>query len=250
MRNKVNGTDFINGSWVARRTEVDNYDLARPFAYTPFNEISIIVSQAPLNSTLTGHYELINQEKVEIIISFEPKLKGNKEAIGVVHKIGHVTTKVIHKKVIRNVLSRRQIGVCCIHPDFRYLHRTIEFQVMEPKDLHSTKAIKNFLSAFCLIRKETQKYSSLIKILVHDDASGSGLSGIFILLYEALEVIDKEHFEQNRTGSSPEDNKSLLDVYSMLSNLRDQREKMVQSFSHYKFLHRCIQYYASKMIWR
>ena len=55
LKNKVNKSDYINASWITKRVQEGSYDLLRPSQYTPFEEISFIVSQAPSPPTLQAY---------------------------------------------------------------------------------------------------------------------------------------------------------------------------------------------------
>ena len=45
LKNKVDGSDYQNASWMFSREEIGAYDLLRLFPYQPFDETNFIVSR-------------------------------------------------------------------------------------------------------------------------------------------------------------------------------------------------------------
>ena len=68
---------------------------------------------------------------------------------------------------------------------------------------------------------------------------------LIIILYEVMEEIDKVVLSQTQKGLSPDQNKTIINVFSMVSKLRAKRTKIVNSFDHYAFIFKCIQHYVA-----
>ena len=246
LRNKVEKSDYINASWISRRAQEGSYDLLRPFQYTPFEEISFIISQAPSPLTLRAHFEMINQEGVDIVVCFNKEMNKVRETVGTAYRIrGNIVKKIICDDKINNDLYKRKIGVLIPSSSSRRIHRYTEFQCIAPSNLQSESSIKSFLMTFSIVRDETKKRQEFMKILTHDKQSGNCLSAVFILLYEILETVDKALLLIEEKKFDRKDNDQLVNIHSLVSEMRKKRMNSIKDFDHYAFIFKCINYYVS-----
>ena len=246
LRNKVDKSDYVNASWISRRVQEGSYDLLRPFQYTPFEEISFIISQAPSPLTLRAHFEMINQEGVDIVVCFNKEMNKVRETVGTAYRIrGNIVKKIICDDKINNNLYKRKVGVLIPSSSSRRIHRYTEFQCIAPSNLQSEGSIKSFLMTFSIIRDETKKKQEFMKILTHDKQSGNCLAAVFILLYEILEKVDKALLLVEEKKFDRKDNDQLVNIHSLVSEMRKKRMNSIKDFDHYAFIFKCINYYVS-----
>lgn len=246
LKNKVNKSDYINASWITKRVQEGSYDLLRLSQYTPFEEISFIVSQAPTPPTLQAYFGMINQEGVDIVVCFKKQMNKVRETVGTAYRIrGNIVKKIISDDKIRNDLYKQKVGVLIPSSSSRRIHRYTEFQCIAPSSLQSERSIKSFLMIFCNVRDETKKKQEFMKILTFDKQCGNGLSAVFIVLYEILEEIDKALLLIEEKKFDRKDNEKLVNIHSVVSEMRNKRMNSIKDFDHYSFIFKCMNYYVS-----
>ena len=245
LKNKVDKSDYVNASWISRRVQEGSYDLLRPFQYTPFEEISFIISQAPSPLTLRAYFEMINQEGVDIVVCFNKEMNKVRETVGTAYRIrGNIVKKIISDDKIRNDLYKQKVGVLIPSSCSKRIHRYTEFQCIAPTSLQSERSIKSFLMIFCIVRDETKKKQEFIKILTFDKQCGNGLSAVFIVLYEILEEIDKALLLIEEKKFDRKDDEKLVNIHSLVSEMRNKRMNSIKDFDHYSFIFKCMNYYV------
>ena len=245
LKNKVNGNDYYNASWITQQEDKGHYDTLRPFSYQPYEETSFIVARAPLSYSCSLFHEMIIQEKVGIVLYLNDKIHTVKEATGKVYQIDHIKRQIDSEMWIQEYLHRREVTISSESKGNIFSHSFLEYRYNVMEDIQSEGTVHNFMQMFCQIRNTTNKSSKILPFILVDQVSGCGFSGVFIILYKALERIDNFDLEQENKNSSSLQSQSFISVFSMVSKLRLKRAKMVGTFDYYKFIYRCIQYYVS-----
>ena len=245
LKNKINGNDYYNASWITQREDKGHYDTLRPFSYQPYEETSFIVARAPLSYSCSLFHEIIIQEKIGIVLYLNDKIHTVKEATGKVYQIDHIKRQIDSEMWIQEYLHKREVSISTESNSNIYSHNFLEYRYNMMDDLKSEGTVHTFMQMFCHIRSATNESSKLISFILVDEKSGCGFSGVFLTLYKALERIDNAYLEQENKNCSSLQNQAFISIYSMVSKLRFKRTKMVATFDYYKFIYRCIQYYVS-----
>ena len=107
LKNKIRGSDFVNASWMVQHKEEGSYDLLRPFHYAPFEETSFIIAEAPTSKTNSAFYQMIGQEKVDIVLSFQNVKPKEKVNVGEVCKMDRVSKTIRSSKMLTKELQKR-----------------------------------------------------------------------------------------------------------------------------------------------
>ena len=200
-------TDYINASFIP------GFHISDTF----------IAAQAPKPNTVEDFWELILEQRVSTIVMLTRLVELGKEkcmgywpeSVGTSEMYGYATVALQKEEhftgySVRNLVlstgDNRKIKVTQFHytawPD------------------HDVPQLYNNLMDFTLSVKQHRK-KERVPLLVHCSA-GVGRSGTFISLYNLLEAV---------SSGDP------ISIYRIVSEMREHRPQMVQTFNQYKFIY-------------
>ena len=105
LRNRINGCDYINCSWISQNSDESNYDELIYTEYLPFYKIKFAVGQSPLPSTMLHHYTMVHEQKFDFVIHITGTEKKRPLKVGKTYHINDVTLKVNTRKNCRKICS-------------------------------------------------------------------------------------------------------------------------------------------------
>ena len=68
MKSPINGVDYINASWISQPSNEKEYDSLRMHPYLPMENVGLVVSDSPNESSLDRFYTMIYQHDVDLIL--------------------------------------------------------------------------------------------------------------------------------------------------------------------------------------
>ena len=106
LRNRINGCDYINCSWISQDSDESNYDEVIYTEYLPFFKIKFAVGQSPLPSTMLHHYSMVHEQKFDFVISFTGTETKRPLKVGKTYHINDVTLKVHTRTELQECMFR------------------------------------------------------------------------------------------------------------------------------------------------
>ena len=243
LRNASDGNDYFNASWIISNTEDSTHDEIIYSDYIPYAKIDFIVGQKPLRSTLLHHYQMLQENKVdvEVYIHFGSNTKP------------FVPGKVYHTgNLSRRVLTSNQIGKNLIMTEMEFFDTTssktqfkhpmtlFELTGFPKQEIDDVSDVKVILESICLIRKHIKGGSTNMRIMAHDPDGGISGAACVIALYNYLQGVDEGLNENNEIKKSASD----VEVFRETNKLRHVRANMVDNFGTYKIIYQCLSYYG------
>ena len=82
LRKPIDGYDYINASWLNSAEEESTYEQVIYSKQTRFSQIKFAVGQNPLPNTIHHHYQMIHENRFDVVVSFSEN-ENNKLGAGV-----------------------------------------------------------------------------------------------------------------------------------------------------------------------
>lgn len=245
IKTPIEGCDYISANWITPPSDENaTYDQLIYTLYLPFSHIKFAVGQEPLSHTENMHYQMIHEQKFDFVLSFTNEPKDDSLEANEVRSFKRLNLHVLNQTQINEHLCRSEVSLFNTkNAGAEYKHNFIyfEFDAWPKEDPASSYALKHLVSSICLIRNEMTLSRSSLKVLATDTRGGVGASALFLALYETMQDVDESFTQNNTLKQSATD----IDVFSIANRLRKDREKMIEDFSTYTLLFKCLEYYGS-----
>ena len=192
------------------------------------------------------HFRMIHERKFDFVLSFTNEPKKESFAIDEVYNFKGLALKVLGRSMLNKNLCRSEVNLFNTNETGnRYEHNFIqyEFDAWPNGATTSLEAIELLVKSICIIRNEMELKKSSLKILATDFRGGVGPSAVFLAMYQLMQCVDESITHDNQLKQSAQD----VDVFSIVNQLRKDRDKMIEDFSTYQLLFKCLEYYGSNI---
>ena len=245
IRTPIQGCDYINANWITPLSDDNNtYDQLIYTSYLPFYRIQFAVGQEPLSHTENMHYQMIHENRFDFVLSFTNDPKDDYLEADEVRSFTKLNLHVLSRTRVNKNLCRSEISLFNTrNAGAEYKHNFIHFEFDAwPKEKHAAdESIELLVSSMCLMRNEMSLNKSSLKIFATDTRGGVGASALFVAMYEIMQDVDEAFTDNDRQKQSVVG----IDVFEIVNRLRKDREHMIEDFSTYGLLFKCLQYYGS-----
>jgi protein tyrosine phosphatase len=224
----VDHSDYINAShFVSPFSSVNNY----------------IIGQAPTRNTTIDWWRMIWENNIKLIVMLTKEVEGNKPKAdkywwmpNTPYNFGNIQTTVINKEGFNNDETIvRTIKI--INNTTKEERIVYHIQFMNWPDF-GVPQIANFINLMNIYndyrRRALREDSKMGPVLVHCSA-GVGRSGVFVAVNMILDYL-KIH------SSIDKESNPYINVFEVVSYLREYRPGMVQTKEQYKFIYEFIDY--------
>ena len=244
LRSLVNGSDYINANWISTPSEQPSFEEISYVQRNPFNKVNFAVGQHPLQNTLQHHYSMILETQMNVVVSIEENENKSPYIIGRSYKFKDLILRVNQRKNINDRLRRSEITLL---NECQKEHQLVYFELFgwSKVELRSIDDFEHLVLSMCMIRNEMKQAKSALRVMVHDSRGGVGGAAFFVAMYRLMQQIDEAFNESDQLKQSIATD---ISIFHTVNGLRKDRAKMIEDYSIYKLLHRCLAYYGSKRL--
>lgn len=243
LRVPINGCDYVNASWLS---QIDQDEEHYNVVYTDKEsdvKVKFILGQNPTPNARPHYYQMLYENLTRIVI----QIKDEKDSR--IPKIGH-DREFCHMK--RHILSRNKV-VSNLYQSEIYLSNSnspgnyrLNFTLFElvnwPRnDLSSSEDTSALMPAICFIRNTIKTMNNSMNIMVQDGEGGIAGASVLVVLFGLLQQID-DHYAHKFTPSKGQE--TAVDVFKAVNELRQFKDKMINSYDNYKLLFVCLAHYG------
>jgi protein tyrosine phosphatase len=242
LRNGTDGLDYVNASWLSPISEQGKHDDFNNPANDLMQDINFIIGQDPMPQTMSHHFQMIHENGIHIVVNLQ---KGNDYKplkFGAAERYGQMEVNLLQRKLIHDYLFRSEISLCnTTQPDAQYQHNFISYQftAWPQHEISLLDETHDLVSAICVIRQQMKHTKGNIKVMSHDPEGGVCSSAVFVCLLDLLQKVDAGLIPDDHVKHSVEGN----DVSKVVNNLRKERAKMINTYSTFKLVCFCLEYY-------
>ena len=237
----VNGTDYINATWIKTISGEDAYDELVYQDFLPYSKIRIILSQTPTNDSQPHYLKMIQDNQIDVVF----QVASNKPPLDWKNvSYGNISKELTRWYDLNDTLVKQHIAIRIKEERTHYATILTFYGWLEDNefDAEDMETAKTFLTAMTHLRNEIGKKNDTFTILAHDERGGIDGASALIVLLRLLEEIDFGlRGKRQRTGIDLE----AINVFEAIKELRKKRAYMVRSFATYEFLFNTMAFYAS-----
>lgn len=248
--NKIQGLDYINASLLNPKKDDDaTYEYARMTPYFPYRNLAVVVAQTPMSYTMFHHLQMLQEQRIDVLVNINrpdsfPINQNVCEECNV-KRYFHIDVKTVKKQVISPVLSQSRIQLH--HTLLKTTHNVKLFNLRDwPTDepIDEKDIIKDLITAICLIRRLIGKGKDHLNICIQDQEAGCSGASIFILLYQLMDNVDEAILCARGQLEMSSGFHTTVNIFQTVDKARQKRAKMICNANEYRFLFKCVTYYA------
>jgi protein tyrosine phosphatase len=243
----MNDVDYINASEMSKFEE-DTYSMVMMNPYLPMERIRFIISHHPLRNTISHHWQMVYEQRVDIMIQIGTK--STKSITELKRSKNDLVFKSIRNVKLNQYLTREEIE---LKTERRGIHSTKLFHYTgwPDRQVFSEEDVKNLLTAMMKIRREVSSESETLTLLAYDKRGGISGATSVLILYDLLEKIDLAFMAPRPTqplkgakNLNTQDRNTIINIYQTVDDVRKKRMKAVQNFAEYEMLFQAVLYYT------
>ena len=238
----VNGSDYINASWIQILSRDRAYDELLYNDFLPFSKIGFILAQDPTPDSEPHYLQMIHDQQINVVFqvgSKKPPLNWKNVSYGDISKT------LIESCDLNETLLRQKIKICIKDEKTHYV-TILTFFGWPENGQFSTENSNNFLAAITHMRKEIGKKHDTLMVMSNDENGGIGGASAFLVLFRLLEEVDFALRGTNlQQGQQAANASETINIFETIKELRKKRARMVHSFATYDFLFNTLAFYAS-----
>ena len=248
LKTPINGFDYINASWIHKVEEENIYEDVYQFLST--SKINFILTQDPTNDTKRHFYQMMFEQKVDVIVHIcsdggVPKWKKK--------SYGNISKKMVERIKFGNNIVREEIDIYVKYDKTVSKQRSMNyrFSAWPMNDQFEDDDSNNLLTLISLIQRDIGKESNKLTIAAHDPSGGVEGASSFITLFQMVQDLDTKlkltklnGNESERHEISGKREKEYINLFDKVNELRKERAHMVSTFANYQFLLSTLSFYA------